>query len=108
REEPTCRKTSRSLDGVWTFEHSAGVLVHEAVLYISEGTGKVITKYFDENTNRTKTIEQRVVQCQSASGIMISGFLPMDWETGTTYDIGYNADNFSMKRLPSGSLEIFN
>ncbi|CAN5381980.1 hypothetical protein BH10ACI1_BH10ACI1_12310 [soil metagenome] len=102
-------KLSRNIDGVWTFEHSAGLIVHQATLYVSEGMGKVVTKFFDENTEETQTIEQQVMLCQSASGLMILGFRPMDSATGTTGEsISYNADNFSMKRQPSGKFEIFN
>lgn len=102
-------KTSRNLDGVWTFEHSAGLIVHQATLYVSEGMGKVVTKYFSEDLGETQTIEQQVILCQSASGLMVLGFHPMDWATGTTgAAVRYNADNFSMKRQPSGKFEIFN
>lgn len=100
---------TRGIDGVWQFEHSAGLLVHEATLYMSGSSGKVITRFFDEDTDQTKTIEQQVKLCQSSRGIMLLGFMPMDWVTGTIGEsIGYNADNFSMKRLPNGKLEIYN
>ena len=102
-------KPSRNIDGVWTFEHSAGLIVHQATLYISEGAGKVVTQFFDENADQTQTVEQQVLLCQSASGLMILGFHPMESATGASGEaIRYNADNFSMKRQPNGKFEIFN
>ena len=97
---------TQDIDGVWKFEHSSGLLVYEGTLYISGRAGKVMTKYFDEDSNQTRTVEQRMILCQSASGMILLGFMPIIRETGATAD--YNADNFSMKRLPNGTFDIYN
>ena len=112
-EETTCKslgytEPARTIDGVWNFEHSSGLLVHQATLYMSDGNGKVITKFFDEDTNKTKVVEQKAMLCQSSSGLMVLGTLPMDFMTGITGEaVKYDADNFSMKKMPNGSFEIF-
>lgn len=95
------------IDGVWQFEHSGGVIVHEATLYMSENSGKVITQYYDEIEDQTQYVEQQVMLCQSSGGIMLLGSNQMNFLTGSKF-ISYNADNFSMKRMPNGKFEIYN
>ena len=66
-------------------------------------SGKMRTRYFDPNFNRTQTIDQSMSLRSSSRGLVLLGYNPVYAGTNTQSST-YSADNFLFQVSTDGSL----
>jgi hypothetical protein len=87
----------------WTFQG----LSYESALKMEGGSGKMLTTYFNPNTNSPDVVLQTMELRNCSFGLVLAGYNPRNPNTQRPHST-YNADNLLMRREPNGSLLIFN
>lgn len=101
--ENTPRNNSNnSIDGVWKLQYSVGGIVYESALEMRGDRGKMLTRYFNVNTNKQEEAEQTIELQPSPHGILLLGSNPIDSETQKPHPT-YSPDNFLFRVNPDGS-----
>lgn len=96
-------RSSTPLYGAWKLTHSVGGILHESWLYMSGYSGKMRTRYFDANANKTQAVDQTMYLRSSSQGLVLLRDNPVYAGTNTRHPT-YNADNFLFQVSSDGSL----
>lgn len=101
------QECSPSMSGVIEIRHYGhGGIAHEGILYMNGCTGKMLTSFFDTDTNQTQTVEQTMVLRSTKYGLVWLGYDPIYQDTRVPAK--YNADNITMRRAVNGEWEVVN
>ncbi|MGK7884493.1 MAG: hypothetical protein AB4057_07685 [Crocosphaera sp.] len=95
----------RGTTGCWKLIYSVGGIVHESFLVINGSGGKMLTTYFNTNTQRTDYVEQTMRLKNSPRGILILGYNPVYPNTSRRHPT-YAADNFLLQVGTDGKVAI--
>jgi hypothetical protein len=96
---------SNPLYGAWKLTYSVDGIVYESVLSMNGYSGRMRTRYFDPNINRTQVVDQTMSLRSSSRGLVLLGYNPVYAGTNTPHPT-YNADNFLFQISPDGSLGV--
>ena len=91
-----------SLDGIWKLQYSVNGIIYESGLEMRGNDGKMLTHFFDVNTNQSEMVEQTIELKPSPQGIVLFGSNPVYPGTQTAYP-SYSPDNFLFRVNPDGS-----
>lgn len=91
-----------SLDGIWKLQYSIHGIVHQSGLEMRGNDGKMLTRFFNVNTNQSEMVEQTIELKPSPQGIVLFGSNPVYPGTQTAYP-SYSPDNFLFQINPDGS-----
>lgn len=97
--------SSGQLQGTLNLRYSIAGIVYESTLTMDGDSGKMLTIYFNPNSNSTEIVEQTMKVKPSAQGLILLGYNPVYPGTQIQYP-NYSADNFLFRVNPNGSQEF--
>jgi hypothetical protein len=89
------------LYGVWRLQYSVHGIVYQSTLKMEGDSGKMLTSFFNVETNQTETVEQTMRLQPSAKGLLLLGYNPVDANSKTRHPT-YSPDNFLFQITPNG------
>ncbi len=103
--DPTNTNMPTIPDGTLKLRYSSGAVVHEGTLTMNGDSGKLLTSFFDINSNQTATVEQTIKLENTSRGLVLWGYNPVYPGTQIPFP-NYAPDNFLLGVNPDGSINL--
>jgi serine/threonine protein kinase len=91
-----------NINGYWRLDFSVGPVNHQSILYMNGARGEMLTRYFDQQANKTQQVVQTMRLWSSSVGLIVKGYNPVYLDTKQA--AFYNPDEILLLQKPDGSI----